>query len=258
VDKIINLLGEKGAGFFKVKSEREKKKVSDLIPQPENQVNLENYRLEMEETTKKELEAKAQNIFVSVNNEISSVWSKNLFLETVRKRVMALPYAERMAVLPYIQKGAEAIIYQMEFDAWGKRSADVDRNIRGYESGFPKPFDIGMMNSGDYPKERIGFADNKPFDKWLTEALGEKRPIFFEPYERWGEKLSECYEKVYLKEYQKDQDLLHPLKAAAKPEPPPPPPPEQSQAIAEFYEMGNEEPGTLQGRIRSRIYKGGK
>lgn len=260
MDKIVNLLGEKGAGFFLVKAEREKKKERDRIPKPEKQINLESYCLEMEEATKKELEAKGQSIVVSVNNEISSMWSEPFFKETLRKKVMALPVGERGAILPFIQKYAEATIYQMQLDAWDKRSAAVDRNIRGYESGFPKPFTMSMMNvDKDYPEERIGFVDNKPYDKWISKQLGEKRPVFFEPYERWGEKLAECYEKVYLvtakKEREEEAKRLAP--PVVKVEPPPPPPSEQAGALHGFFSEGVEESGTLRGRV-SRIYKGGK
>lgn len=258
VEKIINLLGEKGAGFFLVKAEREKKKVTDKIPKPANKVSCDDLRLEIEDATKKELEAKAQNIISSVNNEISSMWSEPFFRGTLHKKVMGLPVGERVAILPYIQKGAEETIYKMELDAWDKRAADVDMTIRNYESGFPKPFTLSMMNvDPDYPESRIEFIDNKPCDKWLREALGEKKPIPFDPYEKWGEKMSECYEKAYLPAWQRDQDLLH-APVAAKPEPPPPSPSnEQAKAIHGFFEQEAEDTGTLRGRV-SRIYKGGK
>lgn len=261
MDKIINLLGERGAGVFLVKPEREKKKLAERTPKPEKKINLDSWILDIEKATESELEAKAKSIVSSSNVGITEMWSEDLFKDALRKKVMALPVGERKQLLPLIQKYAEAEIYARSLDKWNHRFDEIDSAIRGYESTFPKPFDIGMMNTNvDYPKERIGFADNQPYDRWLTDELKEKRPVFFSPHDRWLEKLAEFYEKVYLVEYQREQDLLRPP-VAQKVEPTATPQPEPiSPAMREFFAMGEEtlleEDGlTPSGRRRSRVYK---
>ena len=259
MDTKIELLGQKGASFFLIKAELQKKKELEKIGKPEKKVTLDSFRLDIEKAMSGELEAKAKNIVSSSNQGISDSWSEGLFLEALRKKVMALSIGERERFLPLIQKYAEDEIHARQLDVWNHRCDSIDHVIRSYQSNFPKPFTMKMVNTDpDYPEERIGFSDNKPFDRWLTNALGSSKPIFFEPHEVWAEKMAEAYQ-LYVKEFEKEK-----AKAAAPPPPPvkeapPPPSDEISPSILrrEFYDIGGVQPEPFSRRSQ-RIYKGGE
>ena len=198
VDKITNYLGEIGAKFYLVKPEREKKKEIEKMPKPLREKRLDDFWADIEKALGVDFDAKAKSVVNSANVGLAEIWSEDLFKEALKKKILTLPLGEREELLPLIQKYAEDELYSRQLNSWNHRLDGINQAILALEKSFPKPFDIGMLNGPDYPKERVGFADNRPYDLWLTQGLGEKRPVFFEPYDRWAEKLSEFYEKVYL------------------------------------------------------------
>jgi len=251
MDEKITKLGEKGAVFVSVKAEKKKRAELEKIPRPEKTVGLGDWKLEMEKAFDAELEGRARDVVSSAHAEVVSVFGVEIFKETVTKKLMAQPLELRWRLLPLVQKMAEDVIYSKQLEDWEGRFKGVDQAIRHLESQYPKEFSMSLVNvHKDFPESRVGFSENKPYDRWITELMGEKKPVFFLPYSEWAEKMGEFYSKVYLREFEKERQ-------------PVPPPVEQPPPVAEvknegpspeflrkeFFELNESPPSTLQERI---------
>ena len=255
MDEKITKLGEKGAVFVSVKAERKKRAELERIPKPEKTVSLKDWALEMEKIFGAEVEKRARDVVSSAHAEVVSVFGVEIFRETVTKKLMAQPLELRWRLLPLVQKMAEDVIFSKQLEDWEGRFKGVDQAIRHLESQYPKEFSMALLNTHkDFPENRVGFADNKPYDLWLTTLMGEKKPVFFLPYENWAEKMGEFYSKVYLREFEKER----------QPIPPPPVEIPASEPVhrdgtpspellrKEFFQLGEESPPSLQERINRK------
>ena len=113
-----------------------------------------------------------------------------------------------------LQREMEAVLFAREMEGFNRRFESIDGNIRKWEGKIPKAFDKNLINvDSRYPIDRVGFLQEKPFDRWLTNGLKEKALFFDSP--TYTEKLIQFYNEVYLPLHEKEQV------EELKPEPPP-------------------------------------
>ncbi|MGA2465508.1 MAG: hypothetical protein ABSH06_14270 [Thermodesulfobacteriota bacterium] len=259
MEKNIELMGNESAKFVFLR--REKLRLAELqrIPKPEKESIDQSFMIGIKKVLEEERDLVLRNVVSASCRDVQDSYSLPLFQAAVSKRYR--PQGARLAELDSLIAGLprlEALIeeqdYSLKVGEWSCRMNGLNQILSEMETKLPKPFEHTKINvDPNYPSDRCTMVDNKWVDVWLTKYLNSKRPIFFEPYSTWSEKMEEFYEKVYLVEWQKAQDLLH-VPVAAKPEPPPPFPPEQVVPIRAFLEEGQSE-YPEQGTLKSRIYK---
>jgi hypothetical protein len=103
-----------------------------------------------------------------------------------------------------LQKEMEELSFTREMQVFNSRFEGIDGSIRSWGSKIPKPFDKSLINMEKrFPINRVGFLQERPFDKWLSDGLKEK-PIFFDS-PNYIEKLIQFYNEVYLPLHEKEE-----------------------------------------------------
>ena len=258
IDPKTNRIGEIGVTPVKLREAKLKKNELEKIPKPKKEITAKSWLEEKSAAYEQERRDIARGLIQAAQQDVSSIFNEEVFKDAIDKRLSGLPIERRNLILPTIADLLEETLFSVSLSAWENRTQDVDKSIRNLESRLPPKFSMELVNRHkDYPSGRIVYVDNEPCDKWLSDILGSKKPIPFNTFDRWLEKLEQAY-AVYLEEHRREQEAKQPplVEVPAQPQPSDEIP--QSVLQAEFYGIGKEkEDISLRGRI-NKIYKGGR
>jgi hypothetical protein len=209
MDDLQRKLAIEAAHLFELKRLQKQKEDLEKIPKPQREkVSLADWRKQREAKLQGQLDTMMQGLvkksFTDLKND--GIYSNERLLdrvfEAVQKEPLKFAYPTTIGpLIPSIEKALEETIYQESVDRWEKRFGPVNGLLQPARNKAGKPFHPSLINVDPrFPVERIGWQDNKPYDRWLTEGLKERKPVFFEPHEKWEEKMIQFYEKVYVPE----------------------------------------------------------
>jgi hypothetical protein len=220
MDEKLKILAVEAMPFVQLEKLKTERLTIEAVPEPEKKTLFQQKIADFKESLQGELKQGITNIVAQSARNIQDNLSIDLLFEQAkqvyRKEVIKLstPYL----MLAYVDQLREALEYEArswDVSNWHNRFQGIDNQIQTWKVKIPKPFDASMINVETmgslihgskqlrFPADRIGMADGKYYDKWLTDLLKSK-PVFFEPQERYQESLKEFYTKVYLVESEKE------------------------------------------------------
>ena len=225
MDKNFLILASEAVAHLELKRLREARKKIERDPKP-LPVDLSGWATEMQTSLKAQMETSARSIVHKAKTEIESIFSVDA-LKTGVLKVFHMNLNNEiegpllLQYLPLLQKEMEAILYAREMQGFNSRFESVDGHIRQWQGKIPKPFDKSLINVDPrFPIDRVGFLQERVYDRWLTDALKSK-PIFFDSPD-YVEKLTVFFETIYKPMDQSEKNAKEPIKVEElKPEPPP-------------------------------------
>jgi hypothetical protein len=109
-----------------------------------------------------------------------------------------------LQMLPLFRQSLEDTAHSHVVGAWSSRAKAIKDNIKSWTAKIPAPFSEDKINKDPrFPASRIGQADGKYYDMWLTVLLKSKPILFDSP--QYVDHSVECFQKVYLVEHDKEQ-----------------------------------------------------
>ena len=255
MDQIMSLLGNEGSRHVALRKLKEKRKqLAEALP-PQKTKHFSEWRAGKEKEYRQQITDIVQTTVRTALQNLSDIFSPEKLAEyTLRafeQSQLKVSWPQVMlAYLPLLEENLEAACYAVEKGHWDERLLPIDREITNATLTLLKPFDESMINverfQGQlrFPIERIGYEKDRPYDKWLTNGLQEKKPIFFDEQERYIDCLCRYYNEVYWPQGERER-------AAKMPPPLSVPPVKETPKI-------NPDPveTALQGRM-AKIMKGG-
>ena len=259
MDKIIELIGNEAGPHVTLRDVRARRKELEKIPPPVKVNKFDGWAKEKE----KELHARMKTIATTqvqaAQHDIGDLFNPDLLLEYTQKN---FEKAQTQAMWPFIQlqylsmvtEALEATAYAKEREVYDNRFREIDREILRAEQVLPKAFDSSLINRDKrYPVERCGQdKDGRWFDRWLTDGLKSKQPIFFDDKEKYIDALCRYYKEVYWATAERER-------AEEQVKVPLPPPVEEIPPMGispAVLEKEGASSLTLRGRIEQKI-KGG-
>ncbi len=215
MDKTHQTLANEAFAHIEVKRLREARKKIEREPKP-SAVDLSGWVKEMEASLKGQMVTSAKSVVHKSGTEIESMFQADL-LKTKVVDVFHKNLSNEIAAplllqyLPVLQKEMEAVLFDREMAGFNSRFEGIDGRIRQWEAKIPKVFSLDQINVSDrYPISRVGFLQERAFDRWLSDALKSK-PIFFDSPD-YIEKLTLFYETVYKPMAEAEQKAKEPEK----------------------------------------------
>ena len=211
MDERIKLIAEKDGALCHIEIARlkEERLRLEAMPEPEKVNLFQNEMAEMEKALQGEISQTVANIVNQASQNILSVFSPENLLEEAKKvyRKEAVKLAAPELMLRHLnefKKSLQNHVDSRNLGEWSERLKGIDQQIKSWVEKIPAPFSEDKINKDvRFPANRIGQADGKYYDKWLTDYLKSK-PILFES-PQYTDKLVEFYQTVYLPEYKKEQ-----------------------------------------------------
>ena len=205
MDKILEQLGNEAGPFKTDKGLKEQRVQAQKKPKPEKKNRFNEWRGQKEKELRQQMQTIAWGMVQKASQDIASLYSDSGLLEHTmknfeREQVKVMWPAVQLQYLDLLQEALENVCYSKELEVYNAELREFDNMISNIQSKFPKPFDISLINVDKrFPIDRIGFdgSNNRPFDKWLTEGLKSRKPIFFEPHDEYVKSLIRFYEEVY-------------------------------------------------------------
>jgi len=259
MDKVCVLLGNEGSRHVALRKLKEKRKEMEALLPPQKKKVFSEWRVAKEKEYRQMITDIVSTTVRTALQNLSDIFSPEKLVEyTLRafeQSQLKVSWPQVMlAYLPLLEENLEAACYAVEKGHWDERLLPIDAEISRATLNILKPFDESMINvekfQGElrFPIDRVGYQGDRPFDKWLTNGLQEKKPVFFDEQERYIDCLCRFYNEVYWPQGERER--------AAKAVPPPPPIQEAPKPKIGPAIVQPASPLTLQGRIE-RIKQGG-
>lgn len=200
MDTNILTMAQEAIAHIELKRLKAARKKMEADPRPER-IDLSGWVAGVQASLKNQMETTARSIIHKAKVEIESTFSIDglkagvlkffhMNLQNEIEPFLLLQY------LPLLQKEMEAVLYAREMQGFNSRFEGIDGSIRSWEAKIPKPFDKSLINVDKrFPIDRVGFLQERAYDRWLTDALKSK-PIFFDSPD-YVEKLTVFYETIY-------------------------------------------------------------
>ena len=256
MDDITRILGEEGSVFFAIEGLKKKREEAKKRPFPEKK-SLKFWGEEQEKLSDASLKQRAQSIVTQASSEIASMFSPEGLIGRVNTFLDKEGLGVRKLLLPWIQEFMEKEILGKEIETYNVEVKDIDNLIARGIQNKPPVFDPSIINvNRRFPYSRVGqTSDGKFFDKWLTDSLKEKRPIFFDS-PTYNDKLIEFFQMVYQKVAEGERKAREAQQPAPVEEPSTPGPELPMNEVFEHFPdllPTGEDDGP---RLRTKIYRG--
>jgi hypothetical protein len=151
----------------------------------------------------RDMEAMAESLCITAYRDVEAVYSNEAWVQALEKRVAAEPLKlsepiMRLNYLPLFLKHLEQHSEKIALNKHEEEITQIRRKLGEWQGKTPKPFSPEKINTDPrFPIDRVGFEKGMAFDKWLTEGLKSKTPIFFLPHSDWLKSLLRFWDEIY-------------------------------------------------------------
>ena len=221
IDEKLKIIAVEAMPFVQLEKLKMERLTIEALPEPEKKSLFAEKIADFKATLEGELKQGIVNTVQTAAKNIQGFFNVDMLFEQAKEvyRKNASQFvslAFMVAHLEQLREVLESEARSWDISNWHNRFQGIDNQIQTWKAKIPKPFNPSMVNLETmgslipnskqlrFPIDRVGIADNKYFDKWLTDLLKSK-PIFFEPQERYQESLKDFYTRVYLVESEREQ-----------------------------------------------------
>jgi len=219
-DNLFQVLANEALFYARLDELERKRAELEAVPAPEaRKGGFSSWREALEARCRSEIEASARSVVgLAVRQMVSGgIWDEAKLAEDALKLwdkellKVARPVV-LLAYLPHLEAALDGALTERAMAEWNLRTRSVDDELILWRRQARPSFSPELINVDErFPIDRIQWVDGKAHDRWLTEGLGLRKPIPFDPHDKWVEGMIRFYREVYLPRYEQEKSVEEPV-----------------------------------------------